>query len=168
MCAHLRRIARLLNDKARAYEAALVGELATIAAQIPAHDLALQLDICMEVLAVEVNDDVPALFPWTPAGTALERYVRALRGVAPAVPQGAWLGLHLCYGDLGHRHAVEPPSLTVATRMFNAARAALTRPIDFVHMPVPRSRTDDAYFAPLADLDLGACKLYLGLVPHHR
>ena len=56
-----------------AYEAALVGELATIAAQIPAHDLALQLDICMEVLAVEVNDDVPALFPWTPAGTALER-----------------------------------------------------------------------------------------------
>ena len=31
-------------------------------------------------------------------------------------------------------------------------------------MQVPRSRTDDAYFAPLADL--GACKLYLGLVHH--
>ena len=51
-------------------------------------------------------------------------------------------------------------------RACSTPRAALTRPIDFVHVPVPRSRTDYAYFAPLADLELGACKLYLGLVHH--
>jgi hypothetical protein len=33
-------------------------------------------------------------------------------------------------------------------------------------MPVPRHRDDDAYFAPLRDLDIGEAKLYLGLVHH--
>jgi hypothetical protein len=33
-------------------------------------------------------------------------------------------------------------------------------------MPVPRNRNDDAYFAPLSDLDIGEAKLYLGLVHH--
>ena len=38
------------------------------------------------------------------------------------------------------------------------------RRIDFVHMPVPRDREDDAFFKPLADLAIGDTKLYLGLV----
>ena len=47
----------------------------------------------------------------------------------------------------------------------NALTSALKRPIDYVHMPVPRDRSDDAYFAPLADLRLApATELYLGLV----
>jgi len=39
------------------------------------------------------------------------------------------------------------------------------RPIQWVHMPVPIDRTDDAYFAPLKDLQLQpGTELYLGLV----
>jgi hypothetical protein len=39
------------------------------------------------------------------------------------------------------------------------------RPIQFFHMPVPKRRTDDAYFAPLDNLSLPPeTELYLGLV----
>ena len=50
--------------------------------------------------------------------------------------------------------------------MANAGVAAAGRPIDFVHMPVPRDRSDDAYFAPLGDLAIGDTKLFIGLVHH--
>ena len=47
----------------------------------------------------------------------------------------------------------------------NATSAGITRPIQFFHMPVPKGRTDDAYFAPLDSLHLHPeTKLYLGLV----
>ena len=42
---------------------------------------------------------------------------------------------------------------------------ALHRKLDFVHMPVPIERDDDAYYQPLAGLRVGAdTELYLGLV----
>ena len=31
----------------------------------------------------------------------------------------------------------------------NATSAGVVRPIQFFHMPVPKDRTDDTYFAPL-------------------
>src|SRR5262252_1031695 len=49
----------------------------------------------------------------------------------------------------------------------NAVSTGVRRPIQFLHLPVPKPRTDDAYFAPLAGLKLRAeTDLYLGLV--HR
>jgi len=45
--------------------------------------------------------------------------------------------------------------------------AVSRRAIAWVHMPVPRERTDDAYFAPLRRLRLHPeTELYLGLVHH--
>jgi hypothetical protein len=38
------------------------------------------------------------------------------------------------------------------------------RPVNWLHLPVPQSHDDDAFFAPLSDLNLGATELYLGLV----
>ena len=39
--------------------------------------------------------------------------------------------------------------------------------VDFIHLPVPRGRDDDAYFAPLKDLALTpGTELILGLVHH--
>jgi hypothetical protein len=39
------------------------------------------------------------------------------------------------------------------------------RPITWLHMPVPIARTDDDFFAPLADLALAPeTELYLGLI----
>ena len=41
----------------------------------------------------------------------------------------------------------------------------MKRPVQWISLPVPRNRADDAYFAPLRDLKLPAeTELYLGLV----
>src|SRR5205823_6341905 len=41
------------------------------------------------------------------------------------------------------------------------------RPLNWIHMPVPRGRTDEAYYAPLRELRLRAeTELHLGLVHH--
>jgi hypothetical protein len=36
----------------------------------------------------------------------------------------------------------------------NAASDGVGRPIQFFHLPVPKRRSDDAYYAPLAGLKL--------------
>jgi hypothetical protein len=85
--------------------------------------------------------------------------------LANAVPEGADLLLHLCYGDANHKHSIEPSSMKWLVAFTNAIVAKLERPLQLVHMPVPRNRADDAYFAPLSGLKLPAgAKLALGLV----
>jgi hypothetical protein len=52
--------------------------------------------------------------------------------------------------------------------MVNAVSARVRRSIDFFHLPVPKGRTDDGYFAPLASLKLRPeTELYLGLIHHN-
>jgi hypothetical protein len=49
--------------------------------------------------------------------------------------------------------------------MINAVSARVRRPIHYFHLPVPKNRTDDAYFAQLAGLALHPeTQLYLGLI----
>src|SRR5207302_8894236 len=55
----------------------------------------------------------------------------------------------------------------IMVEIVNAITAAVRRPIQFFHLPVPKPRTDDAYFAPLEGLRLRTeTELYLGLVHH--
>ena len=47
----------------------------------------------------------------------------------------------------------------------NALARIVKHPIAYIHMPVPRARSDEAYFRPLADLKLApGTRLYLGVV----
>ena len=150
-----------------AYQDAMRRELAQLSQEIPPGDLAVQWDIAVEVACIEANDHDPMMgLPWDAPGEPLDRYGQALADLSPHIHADALLGLHLCYGDLGHKHFKEPEDLGVVVRMANAGVAAIRRPVDFVHMPVPRNRHDDAYFAPLADLSIGTTKLFLGLVHH--
>ena len=51
--------------------------------------------------------------------------------------------------------------------MVNAIVARVRRSIQFFHLPVPKGRTDDAYYAALEQLKLQpGTELYLGLVHH--
>lgn len=150
-----------------AYQATMRRELAQLTRAIPPGDLAVQWDIAVEVACIEANDQDPRLgLPWAAPGDPFARYSQALADLSPHIPEDALLGLHLCYGDLGHTHFKEPADLRLVVRMANAGVATIRRPVDFVHMPVPRNRHDDAYFAPLADLSIGTTKLFLGLVHH--
>ena len=57
-------------------------------------------------------------------------------------------------------------SATATAVLFaNGIGAQVARKVDWIHLPVPYDRGDDAYFAPLADLRLQpGTRLYLGLI----
>ena len=62
-------------------------------------------------------------------------------------------------------HVVEPQDLGLLVAFANDICAATRRRTNWIHMPVPRERHDDAYFAPLSNLQLKpGMRLFLGLV----
>ena len=91
--------------------------------------------------------------------------------LAALVPEPVELGFHHCYGDppdpeTGHgKHWLEPPDASAMVKLTDGMLQVIARRIDWIHMPVPIDRDDDAFFAPLADLRLpAATELYLGLL----
>ncbi|WP_159843730.1 hypothetical protein [Nocardia sp. CY41] len=146
----------------RRYEARLLDELAAIVAAIPAEDLAVQWDAAVEFAIFE------GIFPsWfgSDYATQLEEVGQRLVRLGAAVPRPVELGYHLCYGDFGHRHFAEPADTGRLAAVAGRILAGLQRPVNWIHLPVPRSRTDADYFKPLADLALPAeTDLHLGLV----
>ncbi len=141
-----------------AYEARLLTEVDMICAAIPHDQLAIQWDIAIEMAIWE--DVWQAAFADPKAGI-IERIAR----YSARVPDDVELGYHLCYGDAGHQHFVQPKDTANLVEIANALAARVTRPINWLHLPVPRERDDDAYFAPLRGLKLHPeTELYLGLV----
>ena len=138
----------------------LIGEVAKIAAALPNDRIALQWDVCQEVLAWEgYYDKGPVDFR--------TETIDVLQQIGDAVPAAIDLGYHLCYGSPADEHMVQPKDAGIMVEMTNAIAARVARPIQFFHLPVPKPRTDDAYFAPLEKLKLNPeTELYLGLV--HR
>ena len=60
---------------------------------------------------------------------------------------------HLCYGDSNHKHVIEPTDMADMVEFSNRVSRQMQRPIQLIHMPVPRNRADDAYFEPLRKLE---------------
>ena len=140
------------------YERAMQIELDGILDVIPHDQLAIQWDTAVEFGVLE--GVFPAFFD-NPFEAIVERLLR----LGLAVPETVELGYHLCYGDAGHKHFVEPSDTTWLTEVANAICLGLDRSLDWLHLPVPRSRHDDAYFAPLAKLQASdRTELYLGLL----
>jgi hypothetical protein len=84
--------------------------------------------------------------------------------LAGAVDEGVKMGFHLCYGDAGHRHFVEPKDIGILVDVMNEIEGKVERSVDWNHVPVPKDRMDEEYFAPLKDLKLRSeTKVYLGL-----
>jgi hypothetical protein len=140
------------------YEAALLGELAQILAAIPHDALAVQWDVATEMSWWERV--YPAPFADAEAGV-----IDHLARLAGAVPADVELGIHLCYGSMNNRHWKEPADTAALVAVANRLARALDRRIDWLHLPVPIARRDDAYFAPLKQLQVGpGTELYLGLL----
>jgi hypothetical protein len=143
-----------------AFEEVMTRELDAMFASIPASDLVIQWDLALEVLYTVLDGKTP----WTPEGAVSDRMMQSLNLMAAHIPEEAMMGCHLCYGDLGHKHLVEPPDLGLSVQIANRIVKDCVRRVDYFHMPVPRNRNDEAYFAPLKDLQIGDAKLYLGLI----
>jgi hypothetical protein len=139
----------------------LIGEVAKIAAAIPNDRIAVQWDVCQEVLAWE------GYYEAGPVGFRTET-IDVLTRIGNAVPGAIELGYHLCYGSPADEHCVQPKDMAIMVEIANATSAGVARPIEFFHMPVPKERADDAYFAPLDNLRLHPeTDLYLGLIHYN-
>src|SRR5262249_19692164 len=124
------------------YERALKAALARIVEAIPAADLTVQWDVCQEVLAFE------SYFADRPADYKAQTFAMLGR-LGDAVPAGVEMGYHLCYGSPRDEHLVQPRDAAILVEMMEGIAAAAHRRIDFLHIPVPRDRTDDAYYTPI-------------------
>lgn len=91
----------------------------------------------------------------------LERVKRICNPIPDHVP----LGFHLCYGDLYHKHFIEPEDTTLLVDIANRIIEQINHPVSWIHIPVPKVRDGFGYFAPVKNLNIAAStKLYLGLV----
>src|SRR5580693_1188038 len=132
-----------------------------IAAALPNDRIAIQWDVCQEVLAWE------GYYEPGPVDFRTE-CIDVLGQIGDAVPSKVDLGYHLCYGSPADEHMVQPKDAALMVEMVNAIVAKVRRQIQFFHLPVPRGRTDDAFFAPLEKLKLRpGTALYLGLIHHN-
>jgi methionine synthase II (cobalamin-independent) len=138
-----------------------LGEVQKIAKAMPNDRIAIQWDVCQEVLAWEgYYDKGPVDFK--------TETVDVLRKIGDGVPEPIELGYHLCYGSPADEHMVLPKDMDIMVEMTNAVVAGVKRSIQFIHMPVVKARTDDAYYAPLKNLKLKPeTELYLGLIHHN-
>jgi len=147
----------------RIYNEALKREIDKIAALMPPDQMAIQFDVASAVFA-RLQRGEPSAYGKTRT-EMLASFSDILSGLADHVPRGMELLFHFCYGDSNHRHVVEPTDMGDMVEMANRLCTDAKRTIQLIHMPVPRSRSDDAYFAPLADLVLKPeTELSLGLV----
>ena len=143
-----------------ALERAMIDDLNRIQDGIPNDRLAIQWDVCYEVVGTDGGP--PLHYENSIAGSA------ALVGrLCGHVRDAVEMGIHLCYGDPGHQHIINPEDLTTSVGFANAICTASPRPVHFMHMPVPRDRADEAYFAALNNLAMPReTRLILGLVHH--
>ena len=138
-----------------------LGEIEAIARALTNERVAVQWDVCQEVLAWE-NYYEPG-----PVDFRIET-IDVLKQIGDGVPNAIELGYHLCYGSPADEHMVQPKDAAILVEITNRIAAGVKRPIQFFHLPVPKGRTDDAFFAPLRNLKIDAStQLYLGLIHHN-
>ncbi|MCW5773576.1 MAG: hypothetical protein KIT16_18180 [Rhodospirillaceae bacterium] len=140
-----------------AYRARFEEDIAALAAAIPHDRLAIQWDVPQELAVWEGACD-------TYLDPPRDGVLRKLADLVDRIPPQVEAGVHLCYGDIGHKHWKEP-DLALMVDFANALAVATRRRIDFVHMPVPRRWRTAEDFAALGRLRLAPeTRLFLGLV----
>lgn len=145
------------------YNQALKREIDKIAVDLPHDQIAIQFDVASAVFARLQRND-PSAYGGDRAET-LMRFCAILTSLADHVPADIELLFHFCYGDSNHKHVVEPIDMGDMVDVANQLSHDIHRTIQLIHMPVPRGRSDDGYFKPLAGLRLKPeTELCLGLV----
>ncbi|KAK0267590.1 hypothetical protein LTS16_025189 [Friedmanniomyces endolithicus] len=151
------------------YQDALYRSMRKLQDSIPHKELAIQIDMAIDTAFAE-----GFLFkPWFGEGNIekIKEYIvdYTVRMIGQ-VEKDVEVGLHNCYGDMEHRHWLEPTSLSIITERGLAIFAASPHPINFFHCPVPKSALEnlEAYLEPLKKLipefEKHGTDLYLGVV----
>jgi hypothetical protein len=143
----------------RGYEDLVARELARLTTEIPPQDLAIQWDMAYE------PQDIEGVLAWTD-GDAWERFAGPATRLTRLIPEETLVGYHLCYGTFPEWPMYETQDLSVLVRMANHAVAESGRIVDWLHLAGPRylRSEDKRFFAPLADLEPSAARVFLGIV----
>jgi hypothetical protein len=143
----------------RALEDLVARELERLIGEVEPADLAIQWDVCYEVL------DIEGVLAWTAEG-AWERYADPVSRLTPGIPEEVMVGYHFCYGTFPEWPMFETRDMSLIVRMANYAVEHSGRTVDWLHLAGPRylRSEDESFFAPLADLDVGDTRPYLGIV----
>lgn len=140
------------------YEQAMVREVKEITSAIEPSHLSIQWDVAHDMQTYEGSRQCYFAFHQ-------DGIVERLARFGDLVPKDISMGYHLCYGNFGGKHFVEPRDMAPMVDLSNRLCAAIHRPVSWIHMPVPVERDDDAYFEALSGLRMHTdTKLYLGLV----
>jgi hypothetical protein len=139
------------------YEDALRAEVLQLVELIPPADLAIQWDCSWEIT------DVYGAVPGMNKEGAIARNIEQIRRLSPIIPEQTLLGFHFCFGTFGGWPRFAPNDLGSAVEFANAAIVNSKRRVDWINIPT-LDRTDDAFFAPLANLDPRGARIYLGLI----
>ena len=139
------------------FEAALAAEVAVIVDKIPHEDLAIQWDCAWELQAV------CGAGKGVPSELEVQTHVPAIGRLSNIIPEDVALGFHYCFGTFGGWPAFAPDDLGRPVELINAANSAITRRIDWLHIPT-LDRSDEAFYAPLAGLNAKGARVYLGAI----
>ncbi len=143
------------------YERALTEALEGILGAIPHEHLSIQWDVCQEVLLFE------DYFSYRPDDYKDQVFDQLAR-LGARVPETVDLGYHLCYGSPADEHLVMPKNMAILAEIGNGLASRLQRRMDFLHLPVPKDRTDRDYFHPLEGLKSPeGTSIILGLIHHN-
>jgi hypothetical protein len=143
----------------RAFEDLVARELTRLTAAIPPEDLALQWDVCYEVL------DIEGVLAWTAPG-AWERFTGPVRRLTRLVPDEVLVGYHLCYGTFPEWPMYEARDIGLLVQMANYAVANSGRAVDWLHLAGSRylRSEDDRFYQPLDGLEPGDARVFLGII----
>jgi hypothetical protein len=143
----------------RAYEDLIACELKRLLVEVPAEDLAIQWDVCGEVL------DLEGVMTWMD-DDAWDRFAEPVRRLTPLIPEEILVGYHLCYGTFPTWPMYEARDMELLVRMANYAMEHSGRRVDWLHLAGPRDlRSEDGrFFEPLRGLRAPDTRVFLGIV----
>ena len=157
-----------------AYLHAMKVDIDRILEKVPASELALQWDYCNEVVdilgAAGGGRELDEFSPWNPQTSAEEKFAvhtapEFVRALSEWVPDEVRFGYHLCLGTWPQFPVSPIEDLTWIVRIANRLLELTPRRVDFLHLPAVEDAGRD-YFAPLADLNAGDTRIFIG-VAHH-
>ncbi|MGC2048688.1 MAG: hypothetical protein WA635_08760 [Gallionella sp.] len=154
-----------------AWQRAITAEIERMVEAIPPQELAIQWDYCTEVCeicgAASGNRELNEIMPWYPrvsADAALSEWTSAgyLSPLTDGIPDEVRFGYHVCLGTHPQAPTVAVGDLSWVVRIANQLVANTPRRVDFMHLPAIKEAGRD-FFAPLADLEIGETRPFLGV-----
>ncbi len=139
------------------YEDAAVNEIRKMLEVIPASDVVILWDVCVEILHME------GLLPWMSMDNLVDRNTDTVANIMPHIPEEVEIGYHLCYGTLPTWPMAPLETIKTQVTLTNALIEKSGRKVDFMHLVLPKEPTDE-FFEGVEDLTLKDIKLYLGLL----